>query len=165
VTAADDKDAAVARPPRSARVRRRAADGPAVRGAHRPVRHGPWRARGWEDFKEPRGMGAWGKARPGTAGCLGRRGLGRGRRGGRRAGAARMACVTSRRDGALADFVLLSTGLNANNSKFLNRTVPIFEYKSWRSNTHLQLSQRLYGVFLNRFCRKGLPTLNATQTP
>jgi hypothetical protein len=143
VTAADDEDAAVARPPRPARVRR-----------------GPWRARGREDFKKPRGMGAWGKARPGTAGCLRRHGLGRGRRGGRRA-----TCATSRRDGALANFVLLSTYLNANNFNFLNRTVPNFEYESWRSHNHLQLSQRLYGVFLNRFCRKGLPTLNATQTP
>jgi hypothetical protein len=29
--------------------------------------------------------------------------------------------------------------------------------------TTLQLSQRPYRVFLNRFCTKGLPTLNATQ--
>jgi hypothetical protein len=53
VTAADNEDAAVARPPRLTRVWRRATDGPAVLGAQRPVRRGPWHARGREDSKEP----------------------------------------------------------------------------------------------------------------
>jgi hypothetical protein len=108
----------------------------------------------------PRSMLHGEGARPGTAGCLGRRGLERGCRGGRRA-----ACATSRRDGALTEFVLLSTCLKANNSKFLNRTTPNFEYESCRSSYPLPLSKSLYSIFLNRFCREGLPTLNATQMP
>jgi hypothetical protein len=156
----DDEDAAVARPPRPARLRRRAVDGPAVRGAHRPVRRGPWRAHGRED-SQASGHGAWGRSTAWDGG-LPRVARPRARKPRR---AARAACVTSRCDGALAVFVSLSTCLNTNNSKFLNRTAPNFEYESWRSHTHLQLSQRLYGVFLNRFCRKGLPILNATHLP
>jgi hypothetical protein len=81
-------------------------------------------------------------------------------RGHRGAGAA---CATSRRDGALAGNVLLRTCLKANNSNFFNKTAPNLEYKSCRSSYPLPLSKRLYGGFLNRFCRKGFPTLNATQ--
>jgi hypothetical protein len=163
VMAANDEDAVVARPPRPARVRRHAADGPVVRGAHTDrydTVHG-LRVAG----RTSRSLGAWARGE--------RRGLGRRAASGSAAsgadaeegGAARAACATSRRDDALAEFVLLSSCLNANNSKFLNRIIPNFECESWRSHTHLQLSQRLYGVFLNRFCRKGLPTLNATQSP
>jgi hypothetical protein len=72
-------------------------------------------------------------------------------------------CATLWHNGALAHFVLLSTGLKVNNSIFLNTSAQSFEYKSCRSHYHLQLSQRPYRFFLNRFCTKDLPTLNATQ--
>jgi hypothetical protein len=49
------------------------------------------------------------------------------------------------------------------NLHFLNTSAQIFEYESCRSPYPLQLSQRSYGVFLNRFCTHGLPTLNATR--
>jgi hypothetical protein len=104
----------LARPPRPARTSRYS------------VVHGV-RAAG--RIPRPRGTAHGEGARPGMAGCLRWHGLGRGRRGGRRAGAAR----ASRRDGALADFVSLSTCLNTNNSNFLNRTAPNFEYESWRA--------------------------------
>jgi hypothetical protein len=55
--------------------------------------------------------------------------------------------------------------LSKNKSQFLNRSVPTDEYEICRSSYPLPLSKRLYSVFLNRFCRKGLPTLNATQLP
>jgi hypothetical protein len=110
----------------------------------------------------PRGTTPGEGARPGMVGCLGRRGLGSGRLGGRRAGATRSVCATSRRDDALTENVLLSPCLKAKNSKFFNRTVLNFEYESCRSGYPLQLSKRLYRVFLNKFCRKGLSTLNAT---
>jgi hypothetical protein len=57
-------------------------------------------------------------------------------------------------------FVLLSLGLNMNNFRILNRSVPNFEYESYRSHYPLQLSRKPYRVFLNRFCKKGLATLN-----
>jgi hypothetical protein len=57
----DAGDAAVARASRPAHVRRCAADGPAVRGAHRPVRRGPWRASSRED-SQTSGRGAWGRS-------------------------------------------------------------------------------------------------------
>jgi hypothetical protein len=56
--------------------------------------------------------------------------------------------------------VLLSLDLNTINYKILNRSAQNIEYESCRSHYPLQLSQRLYGVFLNRFCKKSFPTLN-----
>jgi hypothetical protein len=61
------------------------------------------------------------------------------------------------------EFVLLIPCLSTNNSQFLNRSVPNDEYESCRSSYPLPLSKRLYSVFNNRYCRKGLPTLNAAQ--
>jgi hypothetical protein len=61
--------------------------------------------------------------------------------------------------------VLLAPCLNSNISKILNRTLPADEYESCRSSNPLPLSKRLYGVFLNRFCRKTLPTLNVSLCP
>jgi hypothetical protein len=58
--------------------------------------------------------------------------------------------------------VLLTHCLSTHISIFLNRTAPTDEYESCRSSNPLPLSKRLYRVFLNRFCRRGLPTLNAT---
>jgi hypothetical protein len=74
--------------------------------------------------------------------------------------------VTARRRGAERGrpiFNLLSLSLNTIYSKILNKSEQNFEYENCRSHCPLQLSQRPYGVFLNRFCRSGLPTLNATQ--
>jgi hypothetical protein len=116
---------------------------------------GPWLALGrygadkrWctarEVSKEPHGVGAWG-----------RRGLG---------WWAASAGVAARGSGR-NEFVLLIPWLSMNNSKFLNRNVPTDEYESCRSSYPLPLSKSLYSVLLNRFCRKGLPTLNATQLP
>jgi hypothetical protein len=154
VTAADDEDAAVAQPPRPACIRRRSA----VRTGWYGAIHGV-RAAG----RTSRSLGAWAR---GERRGLGRRAASGGAASGTDAeeGGARSVrdVAARRRSGGLC---LLSTCLNVNNSKFLNRTVLNFEYESWRSHTHLQFSQRIYGVFLNRFCRKGLPTLNATQTP
>jgi hypothetical protein len=85
---------------------------------------------------------------------------------GQRAGAVRGACardVAARRRSSLNVPMFFCSKLK--NSKFLYTSAPNIEYESWRSQTHLQLSQRLYGVFLNRFFRKGLQTLNATQLP
>jgi hypothetical protein len=81
---------------------------------------------------------------------------------GRRAGATRGAhdIAAQRRSGLN---VLLVHCLKFKNSKNLYKSAQNFEYKSCRSQYHLQLSQRPYGVFLNGFCTKGLPTLNATQ--
>jgi hypothetical protein len=45
---------------------------------------------------------------------------------------------------------------------FFNTSASIVEYESWRSTYPLPLSKRLYRVFLNRFCRRDLPTLNVT---
>jgi hypothetical protein len=45
----------------------------------------------------------------------------------------------------------------------LNRSWPNFEYENCRSSNPLSISKRLYGVLLNKFCRKRLPTLNATR--
>jgi hypothetical protein len=50
-------------------------------------------------------------------------------------------------------------------SKILYTSASNIEYESFRSSYPLPLSKRLYSVFLNRFCREGLPTLNATQLP
>jgi hypothetical protein len=61
--------------------------------------------------------------------------------------------------------VLLIPCLSTNISKIWNRTLPIDEYESCRSSNPLPLSKRLYGVFLNRFCRKRLPTLNVSLCP
>jgi hypothetical protein len=71
--------------------------------------------------------------------------------------------VAARRHSSLNVPLFLCSKLK--NSNFLYTSAPNVEYESWRSQTHLQLSQRLYGVFLNRFFRKGLQTLNATQLP
>jgi hypothetical protein len=46
--------------------------------------------------------------------------------------------------------------------KNLNRSWPNFEYENCRSSNPLSLSKRLYRVFLNRICKGGLPTLNAS---
>jgi hypothetical protein len=71
--------------------------------------------------------------------------------------------IATRRRGAergRSVLVLLSLGLNTTNSKILNRSAQNFEYKSCRSHYPLQLSQRPYGVYLSRFCKRSLPTLN-----
>jgi hypothetical protein len=67
------------------------------------------------------------------------------------------------RGGALDQIVLKVPCLKLNISKILYKSAPNVEYESCRSQTHLQLSQRLYGVFLNRFCSASLSTLYATQ--
>jgi hypothetical protein len=59
--------------------------------------------------------------------------------------------------------VLLVHCLKLKKIKNLYKSAQNFEYESCISLYHLQLSQRPYGVFLNGFCTKGLPTLNATQ--
>jgi hypothetical protein len=61
----------------------------------------------------------------------------------------------------LTQLALLCLSLNMNNSKNLNRSASSDELESCRSNYPLPLSKRPYSVFLNRFCIKGLPTLNA----
>jgi hypothetical protein len=61
--------------------------------------------------------------------------------------------------------VLPAPCLNSNISKILNRTLPTDEYESCRSSNPLPLSKRLYGVFLNRFCRKRLSALNVSLCP
>jgi hypothetical protein len=133
--------------PRPARVRRGAAVGPAVHGA-RPA--GTARTNGGaRPGRTPRSLGAW--ARGEVAVWDG------GRPWARHAGA------TSWRGSALAQIVLLVTSLKLIFSKILYKSAPNIEYKSCRSSYPLPLSKRLYSVFLNRFCRKGLPTLNATQ--
>jgi hypothetical protein len=43
-------------------------------------------------------------------------------------------------------------------SNFCNRSDPRWLYKSCRALNPLQLLERLYRVFLNQFCRKGMPT-------
>jgi hypothetical protein len=50
--------------------------------------------------------------------------------------------------------------LNLNNSRNLYRVHKTLNTKVVDLNTPLQLSQRSYGVFLNRFCERSLPTLN-----
>jgi hypothetical protein len=123
---------------------------------------GPWRA----PTGTARSMAC---ARPGGFPDLGARRLGkepsleqRAALGGAASGAARTASATSRHDDALTENVLLSPCLKAKNSKFFNRTVLNFEYESCRPSYPLPLSKRLYRVFLTRFCRKCLSTLNAT---
>jgi hypothetical protein len=69
---------------------------------------------------------------------------------------------TSWRGGALAQIVMPATSFKLIISKILYKGAPNVEYESCRSQSHLQLPQRLYGVLLNRFCTKDLPTLNAT---
>jgi hypothetical protein len=79
---------------------------------------------------------------------------------GRRAGARDIASL--RRHGLN---VLPVHYLKWNNSKNLYRSVQNFEIKSCRSQYHLQLSQRPYVVFLNRFCKRSLLTLNVNLCP
>jgi hypothetical protein len=133
---------------------------------------GPWRSLGRygvdkrrraarEDSKEPRGVGAWGRHDLGWWAALG--GAWCGRRG-RPARGAR-ARATSRRGGALVQFVLPITSLKLNFSKILYTSAPNVEYESCTSSYPLPLSKRLYSVFLNRFCMEGLPTLNVAQLP
>jgi hypothetical protein len=101
---------------------------------------------------QARGEGtAWDGGRP-WAGC------GTNTETGRSAGAAR---GRGRRRGAAAPWPNCFAGHPFEND-FLKNLVHIFEYESCRSSYPLQLSKRLYRVFLNRFCRRGLPTLNAT---
>jgi hypothetical protein len=130
--------------------------------------NGPWRALGrygadkwWrvarEDSKEPRGVGAWGRRGLGRRAALGA--ARRVRQGWPARG--RVRC----RGGALAQIVLPVTSLKLIFSKILYTSAPNVEYESCRSRYPLPLSKRLYNVFLNRFCREGLPTLNATQLP
>jgi hypothetical protein len=83
------------------------------------------------------GEGVW----PGTAGCLGRRWP--------------RARTPRGRGYAPADNVKVYTCLKLKNSNFLNTSAQNSEYESCRSHYHLQLSQRPYGFFLNRFCTKG----------
>jgi hypothetical protein len=104
-------------------------------------------------------------------GVLGRRGLGRrAASAGMASGAdAEVARARGRGVGARGvgrhETMLLIPCLSMHNSKFFNRNEPTDEYESCRSSYPLPLSKRLYSVFLNRFCRRGLPTLNATQLP
>jgi hypothetical protein len=65
----------------------------------------------------------------------------------------------ARRGGVPVLNMLLTLCSKLKNSKFLNKSAPNVEYESWRSHTHLQLSQRLYGDFAGRVCQ----LLNATQ--
>jgi hypothetical protein len=115
----------------------------------RLVRRGQTAARGPGGLQGASGRGRLGKARPGTASGLGH-------------GAAQ---TPRSAGGALAQIVLLVTSLKLIFSKILYTSAPNVEYKSCRSSYPLPLSKRLYSVFLNRFCREGLPTLNATQLP
>jgi hypothetical protein len=103
----------VVRRPQPTRVRWGSADGPAVRGAHRPVRHGRRHAWPREDSKEARGA-APGEGAPLSVVALG--GMRARRRG-----------VAARRRGAERgwdEFVLLSPCLSMNNSKILNGSAP-----------------------------------------
>jgi hypothetical protein len=118
----DAGDAAIAQPSRPARVRRCAADGLAVRGAHQPVRRGPWRARG-------RGFPDLGKRRLGKPRGLGRHATSGGRASG---GARARGCgVAARHRGARRGrpvLNLLSPSLNRICSKNLNRSGQNFQY-------------------------------------
>jgi hypothetical protein len=157
--AADDEDVAVVpgldrhvyggAPPSNRRSMARA----------RLVRRGQTVACGLGGLQGALGRGRVGKARPGTAGGLGRRAAWTPRSSGAPAHA------TSRRGGALAQIVLPVTSLKLIFSKILYTSAPNVEYESCRSSYPLPLSKLLYSVFLNRFCREGLPTLNATQLP
>jgi hypothetical protein len=60
--------------------------------------------------------------------------------------------------------ILLILGLNTVYSKILNKIAQHFEYESCNLAI-LYHFQKDYSVFLNRFSRWGLPTLNATQLP
>jgi hypothetical protein len=119
-------------------------------------------ARGWP--RGASGRGHLGTRWPQSAGP--RATCGADAKDGRRAGAVRGARRAWHR-GVAAPLPKSFAGslLNSNISKILNRTLPTDEYESCRSSYPLPLSKRLYRVFLNRFCRKGLPTLNATQLP
>jgi hypothetical protein len=153
VTAADVEDAAVVpglgrcayggAPPSDRRSVARA----------RPVRRGHDDARPREDSQEPWGAGAWGRCGLGRRAALG--GVRRGRQG-------RPVHATSRR--CPGQTVLPVTTLKMIVSKILYISAPNVEYESCRSS-FVPLSKKLYSVFLNRFFRKGLPTLNATQSP
>jgi hypothetical protein len=126
----------------------------------RPVRRGKWRRAAREDSKEPRGVGAWGRhglGRRATSLCVASGADAEGARARGRGVAARGA--------GRHEIVLMIPCLSTHNSKFFNRSVPTDEYESCRSSYPLPLSRRLYCVFFNRFCRRGLPTLNATQLP
>jgi hypothetical protein len=91
------------------------------------------------------GRGSWGRASLGRRAALG--------------GVQR---ATSRRGGVRASKVLMALCSKLNNSKILYKSAPNVEYESCRSQTHLQLSQRLYGVFLIGFFSASLSTLNTT---
>jgi hypothetical protein len=56
---------------------------------------------------------------------------------------------------------LMSTSLKTIFSKVLYISAANFEHESCRCSYPLPLSKRLYRVFLNRICKKQLPTLNA----
>jgi hypothetical protein len=140
--------------PRPARVRREATNGLTVRG-ERPA--GTARTSGGvRPGRTPRSLGvwaheegaAWDGGLPRPAWPRARTPRGRGRRGAGR-----------------HEILLLVPCLSTHNSKFLNRNVPTDEYESCRSSYYLPLSKRLYSVLLNRFCKRGLSTLNVTQLP
>jgi hypothetical protein len=72
-----------------------------------------------------------------------------------------VARTPARRGGAPADSVTVYQCLKLKNSNFLNKGAQNFEHESCRPHYPLQLSQRPYGFFLNRFCKRSLPALNA----
>jgi hypothetical protein len=128
-----------------------------VRGAGTARRRGDTRVAKYETHQgaTPRDVAA---SVGGSSGCAwrGRQGRPARGRGAQLAGARDV--VAQRRPGPN---VLPVPCLKLNNSKNLYKSAQNFEYESCRSQYHLQLSQRLYGAFLIRFCTTSLSTLNA----